>query len=61
VGEQGAAFDTAGREANAALVACAQRFIELEELTDTDPESLALAALDAPDLLEVLLELEEDA
>ncbi len=55
VGEQGNAFDTQGRDASALLIACAQLFIEREGLTGTDPESLALAAADAPELREALL------
>lgn len=54
-GEQGDAFDTQGRDAAAVLIACAQRFIEREGLTGTDPESLALAAADAPELRDALL------
>ncbi|WP_156994340.1 DEAD/DEAH box helicase family protein [Pseudonocardia acaciae] len=59
VGEQGAAFDTDGREANAVLIECARRFIEREALTGTDPESLALAAAGSPRLREALLELRD--
>lgn len=55
VGEQGGAFDVEGREAHALLVSCARRFIELERLTGTDPESLALAASETPRLREALL------
>jgi hypothetical protein len=54
-GAQGDAFDTQGRDATASLIACAQLFIEREGLTGTDPESLALAAADAPELREALL------
>jgi len=57
IGEQGDVFDTAGREAQALLVICAQRFIDREGLTGTDPESLALAAAENPGLREALLEL----
>ncbi|MEZ0070090.1 superfamily II DNA or RNA helicase [Streptacidiphilus sp. MAP12-20] len=60
VGEQGNAFDTHGREARAVLIACARLFIEREGLTGTDPESLALAAGDAPELLQSLLSLREE-
>ena len=59
-GEQGGAFDTGGRDAHAALVACARLFIEREGLTGTDPESLALAASDAPELRQALLALQEE-
>lgn len=59
VGTQGGAFDTSGREAQAVLIACARLFIERERLTGTDPESLALAANDAPELLQALLSLRE--
>jgi len=59
VGEQGAAFDIEGREAHALLVSCARRFIELEQLTGTDPESLALAASETPRLREALLALRD--
>jgi superfamily II DNA or RNA helicase len=57
VGQQGDIFDTAGRSADAVLIACARLFIEREGLTGTDPESLAIAAADAPRLKEVLLAL----
>ena len=60
VGEQGGVFDTEGREADATLVDCARRFIERQGLTGTDPESLAIAAVEAPDLREALLALRED-
>jgi hypothetical protein len=59
VGEQGGAFDTNGRDAHANLVACARLFIEREGLTGTDPESLALAAVDAPELRQALLALQQ--
>jgi hypothetical protein len=55
VGRQGGVFDTSGREAEAVLVACARLFIEREGLTGTDPESLAMAAAEKPELREVLL------
>ena len=55
VGEQGAAFDTEGHEAEAQLIECARRFIAKEGLTGTDPESLAIAAIDAPELKTALL------
>lgn len=58
VGEQGGVFDTDGRDAHAVLVACARLFIEREGLTGTDPESLALAANDAPELRRALLALQ---
>jgi Helicase conserved C-terminal domain len=58
-GEQGDAFDTQGRDAAAVLIACARRFIEREGLTGTDPESLALAAADAPELRDILLAMQE--
>jgi hypothetical protein len=58
-GEQGDAFDTQDRDAAAVLIACAQRFIEREGLTGTDPESLALAAADVPDLRDALLAMRE--
>lgn len=60
VGEQGSVFDTSGHSANAILVACARLFIEREGLTGTDPESLAIAAVDAPELEEALLELRRE-
>lgn len=60
-GEPGNAFDTQGRDASALLIACAQRFIENEGLTGTDPESLALAAADAPELRDALLALRDDS
>jgi hypothetical protein len=59
VGEQGGVFDTDGRDAHADLVACARLFIEREGLTGTDPESLALAAVDAPELRRALLALQQ--
>ncbi|MFG2456521.1 DEAD/DEAH box helicase family protein [Streptomyces sp. NPDC048523] len=58
VGEQGGVFDTDGRDSHADLVACARLFIEREGLTGTDPESLALAASDAPELRQALLALQ---
>ena len=60
VGEQGNVFDTYGRQADAALVACARLFIERERLTGTDPESLAIAAVGSPELRDALLALRED-
>jgi hypothetical protein len=60
VGEQGNVFDTYGHQADAALVACARLFIERERLTGTDPESLAIAAADNPELRGALLTLRED-
>jgi len=57
VGEQGGVFDTDGREATALLVRCARRFIEREGLTGTDPESLAIAAVETPALRDALLAL----
>jgi hypothetical protein len=60
VGEQGNVFDTDGHEVDAPLVACARLFIERERLTGTDPESLAIAAVDSPELREALLALRED-
>lgn len=59
VGEQGSAFDTDGHEADAILIECARRFIEREGLTGTDPESLAIAAADAPELKAALLVLRD--
>jgi len=56
-GAAGDVFDTQGRTATAELVDCARRFIEREGLTGTDPESLALVAVDKPELLAALLEL----
>ena len=61
IGEQGAVFDTDGHEAEAALIECARLFIEREGLTGTDPESLAIAAADAPALREALLAMGEQA
>ena len=59
VAEQGAIFDTDGHEAAAILIECARRFIAREGLTGTDPESLAIAAADAPELRAALLELKD--
>lgn len=61
VGEQGGTFDVEGREADAVLIECARRFIEQEGLTGTDPESLALAAAETPQLRAALLALQKDA
>jgi hypothetical protein len=61
VGQQGAVFDTDGRAADAPLIECARLFIEREGLTGTDPESLAIAAADAPALREALLAMREQA
>jgi superfamily II DNA or RNA helicase len=60
VGEQGDAFDTEGHEAQAVLIECARRFIVQQGLTGTDPESLAIAAADAPGLRDALLAMRED-
>ena len=60
LGEQGDVFDTAGRGAQALLIACARRFIDREGLTGTDPESLALVAAENPELRTALLELRPD-
>jgi superfamily II DNA or RNA helicase len=60
VGEQGAVFDTEGHWADPTLVACARLFIEREGLTGTDPESLAMAAVDTPELRHELLKLRAD-
>lgn len=57
VGQQGGVFDTSGRSVNAILVDCARLFIRREGLTGTDPESLAIAAADVPELREALLAL----
>ena len=57
LGEQGDIFDTAGREAQALLIACARHFIDREGLTGTDPESLALIAMENLELRTALLEL----
>ena len=51
----GRVFDTEGHEAEALLIECARRFIAKEGLTGTDPESLAIAAADAPELKTALL------
>jgi superfamily II DNA or RNA helicase len=59
VGEQGDAFDTGGRTAEAVLVSCARAFIRRERLTGTDPESLALAAAGQPELRDALLALRD--
>ena len=59
-GEQGPVFDTAGREASAVLVECARRFIAQQGLTGTDPESLAIAAAETPELRQALLALQDD-
>jgi superfamily II DNA or RNA helicase len=59
IGEQGAVFDTDGHEAAADLVECARLFIEREGLTGSDPESLAIAAAESPDLRSALLALRE--
>jgi hypothetical protein len=58
VGDQGDVFNTAGLTANARLVECARLFIKREGLTGTDPESLALAAIEKPALKKALLALE---
>lgn len=60
IGQQGQIFDTAGRRADAILVDCARMFIANEGLTGTDPESLALAAKESPDLRRALLSLLRD-
>lgn len=60
VGAQGEAFDTQGRGADRALIACARRFIEQEGLSGTDPEALALAAADSPELRDALLALRDE-
>jgi hypothetical protein len=57
IGEEGRVIDSQGREASAELVACARRFIEIEGLTGTDAQSLAMAALDSPQLHATLLAL----
>jgi hypothetical protein len=57
VGEQGSVFDTEGRKAEADLIECARLFIEREGLTGTDPESLAIAAAEKPELKSALLAL----
>jgi superfamily II DNA or RNA helicase len=57
VGEQGRVIDSEGREASAELVACARLFIEIEGLTGTDPESLAMVALESDQLRVALLSL----
>lgn len=59
VAQQGSVFDTEGRTAEASLISGARRFIELHELLNTDPESLALAALSSDDLRRTLLEMSE--
>jgi hypothetical protein len=59
VGEQGRVADTEGREASAELVECARLFIEREQLTGTDPASLAMAALESEELRAMLLSLRE--
>ena len=59
IAEQGDAFDTAGRTAEAVLVSCARAFIDREGLSGTDPESLALAAADTPELRDALLALRD--
>lgn len=59
IGEPGATFDTDGHEADAILIECARRFIAREGLVNTDPESLAIAAADAPELKSALLALRD--
>lgn len=59
VGEQGSTFDTDGHEATPELIECARLFIAREELTGTDPESLAIAAAEKPELRSALLALRE--
>jgi superfamily II DNA or RNA helicase len=54
-GAQGSVFDTNGRLADRHLVTCAQRFIAAQGLSNTDAESLAMAALDSPSLFAELL------
>jgi superfamily II DNA or RNA helicase len=61
ISEQGNAFDTAGREAAASLITAARLFIEREGLTGTDPESLALAALETPELREAVLGVQDES
>jgi hypothetical protein len=61
VGEQGSIFDTDGHEATAELIECARLFIAREGLTGTDPESLAIAAAEKPDLRAALLALRDRA
>jgi hypothetical protein len=61
VGEQGAIFDTDGQEATAELIECARLFIAREGLTGTDPESLAIAAAEKPELRSALLALRDGA
>jgi hypothetical protein len=60
IGELGEAFDTSGREADRLLIECARLFIEREGLTNTDPESLALIAIETPALRERLIALQDD-
>jgi len=60
-GEQGNAFDTSGTIADAALVDRARRFIAVNKLTGTDPESLALLARQRPALLAKILACENDS
>jgi len=60
LGDQGEVFDTSGRSANAVLVECARTFIQRQGLTGTDPESLAIAASDNPELKQALLQLRTD-
>ena len=60
VGEQGSIFDTDGHEATAELIECARLFIAREGLTGTDPESLAIAATEKPELRAALVELRDE-
>jgi superfamily II DNA or RNA helicase len=55
LGEQGDVFDTHGTLARADLVDAARTFIAREGLSGTDPESLALAAMETPALRQALL------
>jgi hypothetical protein len=50
VGERGGASDTAGRTADPELVALAAEYIRRNNLSATDPVSLALAATETPEL-----------
>ena len=56
VGEEGGASDTSGRYVGHQLVQVARQFIELRDLTGTDPASLALAAAETPGLFAAMQE-----
>ena len=58
--EQGAVFDTSDNSAHALLIEKARRFILVNELTGTDPESLALLAKQNPALQSKIMLVDEE-